>query len=352
MESTFALPDLGEGLEEAEIVRWLVTEGDAVELNQPLVEVDTAKATIEIPSPHTGRIAKLHGAGGDAVKVGAPLVTFELAGQEPPRGQATATPAVRKLAKDLGVDIDSLTGTGPGGRITREDVEGAAAGESPDIERISVSPMRRAIAENLSRAYAVPQVTTFRTVDCSEVESLRQELRISPLPIVAKALAETIKAHPMLNASWAGDEILLHRRIGLGIATDTERGLVVPIVRDAGARGITGIGAEIERLADAARAGALSPQDLAGCTITVTNTGSYGSEYGTPILNPGNAVTLGLGAIAPRALVVGGEAVARPACTISLTFDHRILDGAAVGRAVGDLVELLQDRSRLRRLPV
>jgi len=349
-EREFRLPDLGEGLEEARILAWLVAEGDEVALNQPFVEVETAKADIEIPSPFAGRVTQLHAAVGDAVPVGAPLVTIDAA--EAGGGPVAATPAVRKLARELGVNVEGLTGTGPEGRLTREDVERAAGGGAPaDADRIGISAGRRQMAENLERAYAVPQVTTFRTVDCSELEALRHELRISPLPVVVRALAEVCLEHPTLNATWTRDAILVHRRVNVGVAADTERGLVVPVVHDAQERSIGEIAADIDRLAAAARERSLAREDLIGATITVTNTGSYGSEFGTPVLNPGNAVTLGLGVIAPRALVVGGEPVARPACTLSLTFDHRILDGATIGRALGDLVDLLQDRGRLRRLP-
>jgi pyruvate dehydrogenase E2 component (dihydrolipoamide acetyltransferase) len=168
---------------------------------------------------------------------------------------------------------------------------------------------------------------------------------------VLRALCEVIPAHPLLNASWSEEALLVHRRIGVGIATDTERGLVLPVLRDPDRMGILEVAREIERLAAAARAGTLPPSELAGSTISVTNTGSYGSEFGTPILAPGHAVTLGLGVVAPRALVVEGAVVARPACVLSVTFDHRVLDGAAVGRALGDLVDLLQDPDRLGALP-
>lgn len=357
-ERVFALPDLGEGLEEAEISAWLVKEGDRVALNQPLVEVETAKATVEIPSPFAGAVTKLHAAVGDTLKVGVPLVTFEVAEAAAPEGAApvAASPAVRKLAKDLGVDLAGVAGSGPEGRITREDVERAATGPAPgDEDRvIPISPIRRTIAENLTWSVReVPQVTSFRTVDCSALEAFRSELGLSPLPIVVKALAEVCREHPMLNASYLPvvGEIRLHRRCDVGVAAQTERGLLVPVVRDAGSLGIGAIAAEIDRLAKVARDGSIAPRDLAGHTITVTNTGSYGSESGTPLLNPPDAVILGLGVIEPRALVVDGEVVAHPACTLSLTFDHRLLDGATAGRALGDLVDLLESPERLRALP-
>jgi 2-oxoisovalerate dehydrogenase E2 component (dihydrolipoyl transacylase) len=364
VETVFALPDLGEGLEEGTIVTWLVGEGDQVALNQPLVEVETAKATIEIPSPLAGRIVTLHGKEGDAIPVGAPLATFEVdAPPTPPR--VRSTPPARKLASMLGVDIETVTGTGPDGRVTDDDVRrvagrGANVGdavavtvqEKLQIERIALNPVRRSIAQNLVRQAAIPQVTTFRTVECSALEAFRRELDVSPLPIVVAALCRTIEDHPLLNACWADDAIEPRGAVNVAVAVDTERGLVVPIVADAANRGIGELAAEIRRVAEAARAGSVSLEDIARTpTIAVSNTGSYGSEAGTPILSPGTSVTLAFGVIAPRALVVEGAVVARPAATISLTFDHRVMDGAGAGRALSDLVDRLQTPERLRDLP-
>jgi 2-oxoisovalerate dehydrogenase E2 component (dihydrolipoyl transacylase) len=309
-ERVFAMPDLGEGLEDAAVIAWLVAEGDRVELNQPLVEVQTAKATIEIPSPVAGRITTLHGAAGQSVAVGAPLVTF-----------------------------DAEASAGEPGRANPED------------QRLPVSAARRAIAESLERQATIPQVTTFRTVDCSALEPFRAELGVSPLPVVVAACCRVVADHPMLNSSWSRHEILVHGTLDIGVAVDIEGGLVVPVLRSADGRGIVEIAAEIRRLADAARSGAFSPHDLGRPAIAVTNTGSYGSEAGTPILSPGTGITLAMGAIAPRALVVDGYVEARPGMTLSLTFDHRLLDGAAAGRALSDLVGLLQDVERLRDLP-
>jgi pyruvate dehydrogenase E2 component (dihydrolipoamide acetyltransferase) len=346
-ERVFTLPDLGEGLEEAVVMAWLVAEGDTVELNQPFVEIETAKATVEVPSPFAGRVSKLHVGAGETLAVGAPLVTFEI----PEAGGASATPAVRKLSKDLDVDLAEVHGTGPGGRITREDVETAAgaARAAWDLEPLSL--VRRSIAKNLEDVARIPQVTSFRKVDCTSLDAFRRALGVSPLPVFVRALAEVTREHRAINASWSDDGIRLHHEVHAGIATDTERGLVVPVVRDVGSKGIAEIAAEISRLADAARSNALSPNDTAGATIAVTNTGSYGSEFGTPLLNPGHAVTIALGVIEPRALVVEGVVQARPACTLSLTFDHRVLDGATVGRAFGALVDLLESKQRLDALP-
>jgi pyruvate/2-oxoglutarate dehydrogenase complex dihydrolipoamide acyltransferase (E2) component len=398
----FALPDLGEGLEEATVTAWLVKEGDPVSLNQPIVEVETAKATVEIPSPFAGTIARLHGPVGNTVKVGAPLVTFEVEDDvgvvEGDAGPARvpATPAVRRRARELGVELGEIAGSGPDGRITHEDVERSARsdlpvagevraapgeGQAPPGEGIApaveakeragaralwtvmmptdadvrpISMIRRTIAENLTRVVReVPQVTTFRTLDSTTLEAFRKEAGLSPLPILVRALADVCKDHRSLNASYLAEqgEIWLHRRVHVGIATDTERGLLVPVVRDVGDRTLGEIAAEIQRLASAARDGSIRIEEMTGGTITVTNTGSYGSEFGTPIINRAQAAILGLGAIAPRALVVDGQVVARPACTLSLTFDHRLLDGATAGRAFGDLVATLSSPDRLEALP-
>jgi len=374
-ERVFVLPDLGEGLEEAVVNAWLVGEGDTVELNAPLAEIETAKAVVEVPSPYAGRIARIHAPAGSTIAVGAPLVTFEIEGSAEPASaeeappqpasaeeaapappgippRAAATPAVRRLAKDLGVDLSTVDGTGPKGRVTREDVERTAAGgPAEDAELAPLSPLRRAIARNLEAVARIPQVTTFREVDCLDLEAFRAELGVSPLPVFVRALAEVCGEHPWINASWTEEGIRLHRSVHVGIATDTDRGLVVPVLRDARSKGIGTIAEEIGRLAEAARAGTLARDQLSGATITVTNTGSYGSEWGTPLLDPGHAVTIALGAIRPRALVVDGRVEARPACTLSCTFDHRVLDGATVGRALTALVRLLGIRELLATLP-
>jgi pyruvate/2-oxoglutarate dehydrogenase complex dihydrolipoamide acyltransferase (E2) component len=419
----FLLPDLGEGLEEAEVVTWRVAEGDRVELNQPLVEVNTAKALVEIPSPFAGMVAKLHASEGDVVKVGQPLVTVDVEGSEPAEGAEAAptpeapkrravlvgygvadedpepqpaspgrrrerggpvpaSPPVRRLARELGVDLAAVAGTGPGGRVTREDVEGAAMGapraarasdtETEDRgaaatptpageeERVPVRGTRRLIAEHMARsAREIPHVTTFLTVDAHWLEEFRRDIakgsdaRISPLPVIVRALAEIVRQHPKLNASFDAErnEMVLYRDCHVGIATDTERGLLVPVVRDAGRKGILAIAAEIGSLSHSARKGTITPEQMAGGTITVTNVGTFGSEFGTPIINFPQAAIVAVGVIEPRALVVDGEVAARPAMTLSLSFDHRLLDGAEAGRALRDLGQFLESPFRLGSLP-
>ncbi|HLF69547.1 MAG TPA: dihydrolipoamide acetyltransferase family protein [Actinomycetota bacterium] len=408
VKKDFRLPDLGEGLEDAELVRWLVDLGDVVDLNQPIVEVDTAKALVEIPSPVAGTIVTLHAEAGEVVKVGASLVTFEIevssdaeaeqpallvgygaqesraparrrrlsgargpgkSGQadvaSPPEsaaeaGPPDAAPPVRKLASELGVDLDAISGTGPGGRITREDVlaaSDATAGER-DVERVPVRGARRLIAQKMARSvHEIPHVTTYLSVDATEVLSLREQIidsgvKVTPLAIVARAFVEVCKQNPLLNASFdaQAQEILLYRDCHLGIATDTERGLMVPVVRDAHALRIAALGVQIAELTTKAREGRSEPSELLGGTVTISNVGSFGAEYGTPIINYPESSILALGVIEARPVVRKGEVVVRPMATMSLSFDHRVLDGAQAGRALMDLKILLEDGKRLAEL--
>jgi 2-oxoisovalerate dehydrogenase E2 component (dihydrolipoyl transacylase) len=409
----FLLPDLGEGLEEGEIVTWRVAEGDHIELNQPLVEVNTAKALVEIPSPYAGTVVKLHATEGDVVLVGKPLVTIDVEAEDQSvlevaaaraaeesesdsrpkrrpvlvgygveeeegdgktghpaaaqRGEPVpASPPVRRLAKELGVDLTALTGTGPAGRVTREDVEKAASGGRASSasqlaeERIPVRGTRRLIAEKMARSVReIPHVTTFLTVNAGSLDAYRRELqqetgeRISPLPVVVRALVETCKQHPKLNASFdsKASEIVLYREYNVGIATDTERGLMVPVVRGADQRGIAELSREIGRLSQTARDGTIGPEELVGSTITVTNVGTFGAEFGTPVINFPEAAILAIGVMEPRALIVDDEVRVAPAMTLSLSFDHRLLDGAEAGRALRDLADLLESPFRLGSLP-
>lgn len=377
----FLLPDLGEGLEDAEVVRWLVTAGQEVTLNQPLVEVDTAKALVEIPSPVAGKVTTLHAEEGDVVKVGAALVTFEVAGDatEPsdrkavlvgygveegtkpqrrrrlksrtaatPATAATAAPPVRRLAQELGVDLKSITGTGPAGRITREDILAAGPAESVDEERIPVKDVRRLIARRMTEsASTIPHVTTFLTVDAS---SLVRSCEGSPLPVVAKAFIEICKQHPKLNASWGGDVIVLKRRYHLGVATDTERGLLVAVVRDADRKTVAQLTETIARVTSAAREGKASVEELTGSTVTISNVGTFGAEFGTPIINPGESAILALGVMQDRPTALEGAVVVRPAVTLSLSFDHRVMDGAEAGRALLDLKKMLESSEKIKEL--
>jgi pyruvate dehydrogenase E2 component (dihydrolipoamide acetyltransferase) len=229
-----------------------------------------------------------------------------------------------------------------------------------EVEILAVKGTRRLIAEKMARSIReIPHVTTFLTLDATSLQSFRRHLaeetgeRISPLPIVVRALVDVCRDHPKLNASFNGErsEIALFRSCHVGIATDTEKGLLVPVVGDADQKGIVELAIEIARLSEAARKGTIKPQEMAGGTITVTNVGTFGSQFGTPIINYPEAAILALGLVEPRALVVDGRVEARPAVTLSLSFDHRVLDGAEAGRALKALATVLEDPFRLGALP-
>jgi 2-oxoisovalerate dehydrogenase E2 component (dihydrolipoyl transacylase) len=418
----FKLPDLGEGLTEAEIVQWLVKEGDTIELNQPIVEVETEKALVEIPSPFAGTVEKIFGDVGERVAVGSTIITVETSDDAPKTGRkevlvgygpeeggskrrknrkigrredespdqpeqparALATPPVRKLARDLGVDIDSVNGSGKEGRVTREDVVAAAesttkesaAEEAAEVislpaqsqiravpdqeeERIPVRAIRRSIAEKMVRsAFTIPHVAEWLQVDATELMKLRADLqaspeakdmKISPLPVIVKALLAALRKHPLVNSSWDEEthEIVVRHVYHIGIATDTERGLLVPVVKNADHLNIFELSREISRLAASARDGKIGPADLTGSTITITNVGSFGMESGTPIINHPEAAILAPGVIAKRPWVVDGQIVVRDVMTLALSFDHRVLDGAEAGRFLRYLGDLIEKPARL-----
>ncbi len=345
------LPDLGEGLTEGEIARWLVAEGQEVAEDDPLVEIQTDKTTVEIPSPAAGKVARILVAEGEVVPVGtvlvvigeddavpqdqpraAPAETATSGGQTPGRGQigrVRATPLVRRMAGELGVDLQGLEGTGPQGRVTEEDVREAAAtgGQTPgpDLEgrREPLRGVRRLVAEHMARAHReVPPVTWVEECDFGNVELKRL------VPTVLKAAAAALKEFPELNARLEDDEIAYLDRYDLGLAVQTDQGLVVPVVRNCDQASLDELAAEVERLADAARAGTLKPEELRGSTFTVTSAGKLGGLLTTPIVNHPEVAILSIGRIAERPAVRDGEVVARPIGYVSVTFDHRVVDGA------------------------
>jgi 2-oxoisovalerate dehydrogenase E2 component (dihydrolipoyl transacylase) len=390
-DQTFNLPDLGEGLTEAQLMSWRVEEGGRVEINAPLCDVETAKAVVVIPSPFAGVITKLHARPGESVDVGAPLVTIESAGgaaeQSPgtlvgygpgggpesglrrrPRTAAApestpsdvrAAPFVRQLARERGVDLAAVTGSGPGGRITRADVEAAevavtAGPPAASIEgerRVSVVGLRKAIARQMVRSVStIPQFTEFAIFDATALVEARARAKAigrstTPLAYFVRAVAASARAYPMLNSSWdeKTDEIVIKPAVNVGIAVNTEKGLLVPVLRDADRLDLVAVGEKGTQLIEGARAGSLSPADMTGGTITLTNVGASGPvETGTPIINPPECCVVGFGAIKPRAMVVGGEVVARPGAWISISVDHRIVDGALATEFLTDLVGRLE----------
>ncbi len=344
------LPDLGEGLTEGEVARWLVEEGQEVAEDDPLVEIQTDKTTVEIPSPAAGKVARILVAEGDVVPVGTVLVVIGDAREgvapdapnAPPDGpertglgtapghaaprRVRATPLVRRIAQELGVSLAELSGTGPGGQITEADVR-AAGGQSPDNvqegRREKLRGVRRLIAEHMARAHReVPPVTWVEECD---FEAIDLKLLV---PTALKAAALSLQEYPELNARLEGDEIVYLERYDLGVAVQTDGGLVVPVVRDCATRPVAELAGDVERLAEAARAGKLAPEELRGSTFTVTSAGKLGGLFHTPIVNYPEVAILGIGRIDRRPVVRDGEIVARRAGTVAVTFDHRVVDGA------------------------
>ena len=343
----FKLPDLGEGLTEGEVARWLVSEGQEIGEDDPLVEIQTDKTTVEIPSPAAGTVTSILVDEGKVVPVGTVLVVIagEPVGERPRATTRTAaperptkvkaTPLVRKIAQELGVDLDKVAGTGPQGRITEEDVRGTAG--PSEGRREPLRGVRRLIAEHMARAHReVPAVTWVEECDFSGLD-LKQLV-----PTVLKACAETLKEFPELNARLERDEIVYLDRYDLGVAVQTGDGLVVPVVRDCATRSIEDLGADVARLADSARAGSLEPEELRGSTFTVTSAGKLGGLMQTPIVNYPEVAILSIGRIGPRPVVRDGEIVAAQVGYVSVTFDHRVVDGARAaefGLAVIDRIE-------------
>jgi pyruvate/2-oxoglutarate dehydrogenase complex dihydrolipoamide acyltransferase (E2) component len=324
------LPDLGEGLTEGEIARWLVSEGQEVAEDDPLVEIQTDKTTVEIPSPAAGKVAQILVEEGKVVPVGTVLVVIGGDGVPPaaaaaekpdaaPKGKAT--PLVRRIAHELGVDLDTVTGTGPQGRITEQDVRSSAGPQ--EGRREPLRGVRRLIAEHMSRAHReVPAVTWVEECDFSNVDLKRL------VAATLKACAEALKEFPELNARLEGDEIVYLDRYDLGVAVQTEQGLVVPVVRGCDSRSIDELQRELERLADAARAGTLAAEELRGSTFTVTSAGKLAGLFQTPIVNHPEVAILSIGRVAERPVVRDGAVVPAPVGYISVTFDHRVVDGA------------------------
>jgi 2-oxoisovalerate dehydrogenase E2 component (dihydrolipoyl transacylase) len=478
----FPLPDLGEGLTEGEILKWLVGVGDTIELNQPIVEVETAKAAVEIPAKWAGQVSAIFHSEGETVEVGTPIIAIdtdptagpveqpahsggsptatpsaeslaavEVAPEEgavepgliggpapggrtavlvgygprntvakrrprkaaevpaaptapaapaapaapkraplspptreegsppqqegkpaaPTAGPATTGPAapaadrplakppVRKLARDLGVDLYTLIGTGPNGSITRDDVQQAlerpvAAPSTGDREqRIPVKGVRKLTAENMvASAFTAPHVTEFLTLDMTRsmraLDRLRdlpgwRGVRVSPLLLVAKAVLLAIKRYPMVNSTWAGDEIVVRNYVNLGIAAATERGLIVPNVKDAGDLSLRALADALNDLVGTAKDGKTSPADMSGGTFTITNVGVFGVDTGTPILPPGEAAILAFGTVRDMPWVHKGKIKVRQVTTLGLSFDHRIIDGELGSKFLRDVGAFLSD---------
>ncbi|MET7393160.1 dihydrolipoamide acetyltransferase family protein [Dactylosporangium sp. NPDC005572] len=440
----FNLPDLGEGLTEGEILKWLVQVGDTIALNQPIVEVETAKAAVEIPAKWAGQVTRIFHPEGTTVEVGAPIIAIDtdpgsgalpapsaaslaavdVAGDAPvepgliggpapggrtavlvgygpkttvakrrPRsagapvvpdepapvvevvapvapppavaapagGAVLAKPPVRKLARDLGVDLTGLTGTGPNGSISRDDVLAAttapaAVATKPAVgreERIPVKGVRKLTAENMvASAFTAPHVTEFLTVDVTRsmkaLDRLKahrdwKDVRVSPLLLVAKAVLLAVKRHPMVNSTWAGEEIVVKHYVNLGIAAATQRGLIVPNVKDAQELTTRELADALTALVSTAREGRTPPADMTGGTFTITSVGVFGVDSGTPILPPGESAILVFGAVREQPWVHKGKIKVRQVTTLGLSFDHRIIDGELGSKFLRDVGAFLED---------
>jgi 2-oxoisovalerate dehydrogenase E2 component (dihydrolipoyl transacylase) len=419
----FNLPDVGEGLTEAEIVTWMVAPGDVVEINQVLVEIETAKSLVELPSPFAGEVAELLAQAGETIDVGKPIISIATSGasttsapadaagtaveDEPKllvgygakessgrrrRGRVAATaretvdpahesvasgpvktkPPVRKLAKVLGVDLETIVPTGPGGIVTRADVLDAAEATSPapaaahsseptsleDI-RIPIKGVRKhTAAAMVSSAFTAPHVSEFVTIDITPTMELRsrigarrefKDVKLSPLCFIAKAFLRAMERTPSANSRWdeGAQEIIQMREINLGIAAATPRGLVVPNIRCAQRLSLAELAGSIADLASTARAGKTSPEAMSQGTATISNFGVFGVDTGTPILNPGETVILGVGTITRRPWVVGEgieeQIVPRWVTTLALSFDHRVMDGQQGSELLADTAAFLRD---------
>ena len=409
MPFEFKFPDIGEGLTEGEIVRWLVKEGDEIKEGQPLVEVETDKALAEIPSPRTGVILKILAKEKEIVKVGQVIIIFgekgetlavpfprpsvgvvgelEEAPEEAPAVEvraeavklafvsehAMATPAVRALAKELGIDINKVKGTGPEGRVLEKDVRQVAEGKEKPVEEVKkpvrvkkydlygyvehipLRGVRRSIAKAMVKSkYTAPHVTTMDEADVTELWKIREKekkaaekkgVKLTILPFIVKAVIAGLTEHPYLNATLddENEEIILKKYFNIGVATDTPEGLMVPVVKNAKEKSILHLAEELTQLAEKARNRTIDLADLKGGTFTITNYGALGGIYGTPIINHPEVAILGVGKIKDTPVVRDGKIEIRKILHLALSFDHRVVDGGEAARFLNTVIARLED---------
>ncbi|MBY6680201.1 2-oxo acid dehydrogenase subunit E2 [Rhodococcus sp. BP-316] len=400
---TFLLPDLGEGLADAELLTWSVDVGDTITLNQTIAEVETAKASVELPSPYAGVVVARHAEEGTTIDVGAPFLDIEVAGpattgpaspetadeaaadarpepsvekaesetveaaptrtpvlvgygvaEETSSRRPLAAPPVRKEARERGIDLATVAPTGPHGNVTRDDLAVSSAPHA-DEERTPIKGVRKHTAEAMVRsAFTAPHVTEFVTVDVTPMMELLDELkaspllagvRVTPLALVAKALLIAVREHPSLNSSWdeAANEIVTKKYVNLGIAAATPRGLMVPNIKNAQTLGFRDLCSSLSALTAVAKEGKTGPAELADGTITITNIGVFGIDSGTPILTPGEAAILCFGAVRRQPWEYRGEIALRHVTTLSLSFDHRLVDGEQGSKFLSTVATLLSD---------
>lgn len=399
MSFDFKLPDLGEGITEVELRRWLVAEGDTVQEHQPLLEVETDKAVVEVPSPHAGTVTRLARTEGETVQVGAVLLTIAEAGgkekeeaspqppplrptsvgivgslpeaeeehaPEPTEFAGLATPMVRKMARERGIDLRGIKGSGPRGCITPEDLERQElperAQQKPPVEgeeRVPLRGLRRSIARNvLASQRTTAFVTSMEEVDITEIWEMRSReqgevesrgTHLTFLPFFIKAAQHALKEHPLLNASIDDEsqELVLKTRYHFGIAVDTPEGLMVPVIRDVDRKSIIELAQSIQELGRKARERSISLEELRGSSFTITNYGHFGGTFATPIINWPDVAILGFGRIVERPWVHRGRIEIRKILPLSLTFDHRATDGADAAKFLGKVLRYLEDPALL-----
>lgn len=387
MVTEFKFPDVGEGITEGEIVRWRVRVGERIKEDQILAEVETDKAVVELPSPQDGVIITLHHKEGDTVNVGEVLVTLgpdenlkedkrqmddgtvvgvleEAEEVKEEKGRVLATPAVRKIAKDMAIDLTIVKGTGPGGRITKEDLQkfqeegtGIKQGSDPYgvVTRIPLRGVRKTIAKHMSiQKQTVAHVTHTDEVDITELVSIKEKeqniltkkgRKLTFLPFIIKAVVVGLKEYPILNSTLDNEtgEIILKKYYNIGISVDTKDGLIVPNIKDADKKNILTLAEDLEDIAEKARSRTIDLKDLKGGTFTITNIGGYGGIFSTPIVMKPEAAILATGRIQERPVVIDGEIKARKTLPLSLSFDHRLMDGATVAKFIKTLSSHLAD---------
>ncbi len=410
MAMNFKFPDVGEGIHEGKLVKWLVKEGDPIKADGVIAEVETDKAVVEIPSPESGTILKLYHKEGDTIKVGETLATIGNPGEQIPVEEAktqaaqkpmaqapvppaTATqpivvtssigviaaPFVRQKAKELGVDLNLVKGSGPGGRILVEDVEKVAKEGAPvvkpaefsafqtdfsqfgEIQKVKISGIRKRTAEVMARSKrTAAHVTHFDEADVTLLAKVREELKkigeqkgvkITYLPFIVKAVVNALKMHVKFNSSFddANDEMILKKYYNIGVAIDTPDGLIVPVIKNAERLDLFQIASEITRLANEAVAGKMKLEDMRGGSFTITNVGSIGGEFFTPIIYHPDVAILGLGRIGDKVVVdENKKAVIAKRLPLSLSFDHRVIDGAEAARFANDIIKMLENPEELK----
>jgi pyruvate dehydrogenase E2 component (dihydrolipoamide acetyltransferase) len=366
MAYELTLHDLGEGLTEGEVITWLVAVGEPVKAGDVLVEVETAKTTAEITAPRDGVLLHQGAASGATLAVGRLLAVIGDPGESwSPQGVTTtvapgstpapatdstaatpvkAMPVVRKRAADLGVDLAAVVGTGPGGAITRDDVERAASAPAAAPGGEPLSATRRAIAAHLTRSWAeIPHVTVWGPADATRLLAARRDGGGGPLEAwLAAALLPALADFPDCNATFDGAILRHSTEVNLGLAVDTAAGLIVPVVKDAGARSQEDLATEIERLIAAATGRALTPADVSGATVTLSNVGAVGGGYGTPIIPHGTTTIVSVGRAKDEVVVVDGAAAVAPVFPVAVSFDHRVIDGAAGSRFLNAFVDRIE----------